>query len=188
MDFLSSLCSIAYTIPYLLIIPLCICLSPLCIISSSLFDAAVELTIDIDEQTVLLILILLTVWGLSAVSIFQLIKNRTYKSIFFYEFVFFLSLMNFILIGITYSILKRTNLLEQVLAKIFTTLLMILLAEKFKIQTEEQFDANCRICLQLTFQNDCMVLSCKHCFHEKCLWDWLYVRKVCPACLRPHNS
>lgn len=70
------------------------------------------MTVNIDDQTVLLILMLLGMWGFSAVGIFQLVRNRTCKCIFFYEFVLFLTGMNFILIGITYSLLGRNQLLE----------------------------------------------------------------------------
>jgi hypothetical protein len=84
MEVMTSIYSFAYTMTYIFIILIYILLSPLCIISSSLYEWALELAIDIDDQTALLILILLTVWGISAYSIFDIIKNRTYKSLFFY--------------------------------------------------------------------------------------------------------
>jgi hypothetical protein len=84
VNFMQPIVSIITTTPYLLVIPLYVLLSPLCIISSSLFDAALELTFDIDDQTTILILIVLSIWAISVISIFQLIKNRTYKEIFFY--------------------------------------------------------------------------------------------------------
>ena len=59
-------------------------LSPLCIISSSLYEWALHLTINIDEQTLLLIMILILVWGISAFSIFDLIRGRSFRTLFFY--------------------------------------------------------------------------------------------------------
>lgn len=111
-------------------------LSPLCIISSSLYERALQWTIDLDDQTLLLILILIGVWGLSAVCIYDLIRGRSGKSLFFYEFVFYLSGANFMLIGATYSFLRREDLLEEVLAKICTTLLMVYAAERLKLRLQ----------------------------------------------------
>ena len=109
MDMISSV-NYLWQAPYLVAIPLYVLLSPLCIISSSLFDAALGVAFDLDQQTTILICILLLIWGISAFSVFQLIKDRTYKSIFFYSFVFYLSCFNFILIGITYSFLRRVSI------------------------------------------------------------------------------
>jgi hypothetical protein len=185
MEIMSSIYSCLYTIPYVLVVFLYVLLSPLCIISSSLFEAALQLTIDIDDQTALLILILIIVWSISAFFIFDIIKNRTYKSLFFYEFVFYLTAFNFILIGITYSLLRRENLLEEVLAKIFTTLLMIWIAENLKRKGRDRRALECSICFDV-IERDEIVLNCKHMFHENCLWNWFYVRSVCPTCLKSH--
>ncbi len=136
MDVYTSLTSLLFGAPYLLLVPIYIVLSPLCIISSSLFEAALGVSFDIDKQTTMLILVLLLIWGISALYVFQLIRDRSYKSIFFYEFVFYLSCFDFIIIGITYSLLRREDLLEEVLAKIFSTLMLIYLAEKIKIKTD----------------------------------------------------
>jgi hypothetical protein len=135
MDALSSSVSMLYSAPYLLVVPIYVGLSPLCIISSSLFDAVLCVTFDLDDQTAMLLLILVTIWGVSAVFVFQLIRNRAYKEIFFYSFVFYLSCFNFILIGITYSLLRRVNLVEEMLSKVFSTMLLIYFAEKTKIKT-----------------------------------------------------
>lgn len=70
MELVTSLYSFAYSMVYLVIICVYILLSPLCIISSSLFEWALQFAIDLDDQTVMLILILLTVWAISAYSIF----------------------------------------------------------------------------------------------------------------------
>lgn len=70
MELVTSLYSFAYSMVYLIIICIYILLSPLCIISSSLFEWALQFAIDLDDQTVMLILILLTVWAISAYSIF----------------------------------------------------------------------------------------------------------------------
>ena len=97
MDAYSSILSLVYGAPYVLLIPIYIVLSPLCIISSSLFEAALGVSFDIDEQTTLIILVLLLIWSISALYIIQLIRNRSYKSIFFYQFVFYLSCFNSLL-------------------------------------------------------------------------------------------
>lgn len=70
MELVTSLYSFAYSMVYLVIICIYILLSPLCIISSSLFEWALQFAIDLDDQTVMLILILLAVWAISAYSIF----------------------------------------------------------------------------------------------------------------------
>jgi hypothetical protein len=51
-------------------------------ISSSLFDWTMSHIID--DQTITLILILILEWAVSLVLIFQLIRDRTGKAIFFY--------------------------------------------------------------------------------------------------------
>ena len=48
MDAYSSLTSLILSAPYLLLVPIYIILSPLCIISSSLFEAALGISFDID--------------------------------------------------------------------------------------------------------------------------------------------
>lgn len=103
-------------------------------ISSKLYKDA--LGFNIDDQTVMLIITLVALWAISAFMIFHLIQIRAHKTIFFYEFVLFISMFNFILIGVTYSILRRNSLFEEVMAKIFTSMLTILTAEKLKIRTE----------------------------------------------------
>lgn len=179
MDALGSGLSMLWNAPYLLVIPIYILLSPLCIISSSLFDAALCVTFDLDDQTTFLILVLLTIWTLIALYVFRLIRYRTCKTIFFYSFVFYLSCFNFILIGITYSLLRRNNLTEEMLAKVFSTMLLVYFAEKVKIKTES---SNCLICFEGTYHDDCIILRCRHTFHEQCLWDWLYTKNQCPLC------
>lgn len=72
--------------------------------------------------------------------------------------------------------------MEEVLAKVFSTMLLIYFAEKMKIRTDK--NCCCRICFQETIHDDCMILRCKHFFHEKCLWDWLYVKNECPICFK----
>ena len=77
MEPVTSGSTFLWSAPYLLVIPLYVVLSPLCIISSSLFDAALGITFDLDKQTTILILILLVTLGISAFSVFQLIKDRS---------------------------------------------------------------------------------------------------------------
>lgn len=128
----------------LVLVPLYLCLAPLCMISSSLFDWIMSWMQE--DQTVTLVIILGFEWAVSALLVFELMLNRRGKTIFFYEFVFFLVCANFILIGITYSLLQRSNILEEFTAKICTSLLLILLAEKLKIKLQNE-DSNCSICL-----------------------------------------
>ena len=93
-----------------ILIPLYVCLAPLCIVSSSLFDWMMS-WVYID-QTVTLVVILVFEWTISALLIFELMYNRRGNSIFYYEFVFFLVCANFILIGTSYSLLHRYDILE----------------------------------------------------------------------------
>ena len=86
-------------------IPTYVACSPLCILSSSLYKQF--LGFQIDEQTVILIFTLLAIWAISAFIIYQLILVRSHKSILFYKFVFYISLFNLLLLGVTYSLLKR---------------------------------------------------------------------------------
>lgn len=122
------------SIHWIVLIPIYVCLAPVCMISSSLFDWLMSWLIE--DQTVTLMAILITEWAFSALLIFQLIWDRTGKSIFFYEFVFFLACSNFILIGITYSLLQRYNFTEELSVKVFTSLLLVLIAEKMQIKFE----------------------------------------------------
>ncbi len=149
-------------IQLIVLVPVYLCLSPLCMISSSLFDWTMSHIND--DQTFTLISILILEWTVSLVLIFQLIRDRTGKAIFFYEFVFFLTCSNFILIGVTYSLLQRNNIYEELAAKICTSLLLILLAEKIKLRYESEKELNCTICFE-KMKNDCLVLKCKHEFH-----------------------
>ena len=135
----------------------------------------------------LLILTLITLLALSLLSTLQLIRSRTCKMIFFYEFVFFLGVCNFILICVTYSLLQREDLLEELLAKVFTTLVMVYAAECMKIRTEPTKEFECRVCFNVTEHHDCMILPCSHIFHEGCLWDWIYYKKCCPTCCKPYQ-
>lgn len=162
-------------IQIIVLVPVYLCLSPICMISSSLFDWIMSHIID--DQTITLIFILILEWTVSLVLIFQLIRDRTGKAIFFYEFVFFLTCSNFILIGVTYSLLQRNNVYEELTAKICTSLLLILLAEKVKLRYElTKQESNCTICFEI-MKNDCLILKCNHEFHEKCLWNWVYVKQ-----------
>lgn len=63
-------------------IPIYICLAPLCMISSTLFDWTMSWIID--DQTISLFIILIIEWAISALLIFQLMIDRTGKGIFFY--------------------------------------------------------------------------------------------------------
>ena len=173
---LSSLSSI-------ILIPLYVCMAPVCMISSSLFDWLMSWVVE--DQTITLIGILIFEWTVSALLIFQLMVDRAGKSIFFYEFIFFIVCANFILIGITYSLLHRYNIIEEFAAKICTTLLLILLAEKLKMKFKEVNEL-CVICCEQMNQ-ECIILKCSHFFHEKCLWEWAYVKQECPSCKRPMN-
>ena len=69
-------------IQIMMLVPVYLCLSPLCMISSSLFDWTMSHIID--DQTVTLVLILILEWAVSLILIFQLIRDRTGKAIFFY--------------------------------------------------------------------------------------------------------
>ena len=96
------------------------------------------------------------------------------------------TVVSFTLIGVTYSIMMRHDLQEEVMAKVCATTLIVYTAERLK-KEEEGDDSNCHICFLETHRQDCMVLACGHRFHEKCLWDWIYARQVCPSCLRKIN-
>ena len=103
MEMLSFIITPMYAI--LIQIPTYVACSPLCILSSTLYKKL--LGYKIDDETILLISTLITIWGISAFIIYQLVLVRSYKSILFYKFVFYISLFNFILIGVTYSLLRR---------------------------------------------------------------------------------
>lgn len=137
--------------------------SPLCIISSTLYKDV--LGIDMDDETAMLIITLLAIWITSATMLFHLIRTRTYKSIFFYEFMLYITVVSFSIIGVTYSLLGRKNLQEEVLAKILTTLLIIYLAESIKGKDTKTCGEMCNICFEATSLSDCMILKCRHQYH-----------------------
>ena len=114
------------SLSWIILIPIYIILAPLCMISSSLFDWIISCIVE--DQTFTLVVILMIEWTVSILLIFQLIISRTGKAIFFYEFVFFLVCSNFILIGITYSLLQRYSLIEEFAAKVCTSLVLVLIA------------------------------------------------------------
>lgn len=132
-------------IQWVILIPLYVCLAPTCMISSSLFDWLMSWIVE--DQTITLMAILIVEWAFSALLILQLMWDRTGKCIFFYEFVFFVACSNFILIGITYSLLQRSNFMEELSIKVFTSLLLVLIAEKLQIKFQEK-DAFCDICFE----------------------------------------
>lgn len=163
---------------WVLALALYVCTAPLCMISSTLFDWLVSWVSE--DQAVALVCILVLEWALSAWMIVEMLINRRGKSIFFYEFVFFGVCANFILIGITYSLLGRDNFLEEFAAKVCTSLLLVLAAERVQIDIKEQH-GSCSICMEKMNENY-IILKCRHYFHEACLWDWAYVKQECPCC------
>ena len=174
-------------IHWFLMVPLYLCLSPICMISSKLFDYTMSYIID--DQTLTLFVILSLECAVSVALIFQLIWDRTGKSIFFYEFVLFLTCSNSILIGVTYSLLQRQAIYEELMAKICSTLLLILAAEKMKIKftPKKEEQCTCVICFN-ELNDECIHLKCKHVFHETCLWNWAYQKSECPTCKSPIYS
>jgi len=44
----------------------------------------------------------------------------------------------------------------------------------------------CSVCLEeLVVDDECYTLPCHHCFHEKCILDWLHTNHTCPLCRYP---
>ena len=74
---------------------------------------------------------------------------------------------------------------EELLAKVFSTLFLVYIAEQFKVKTAVTPEYDCRVCFNPTEHHDCMILPCGHTYHEGCLWDWVMHRKCCPTCLKP---
>lgn len=158
MEFLSPLFS---TLSSLSIeVPLYVGLSPLCMVSSSLYASALR----ISDRTVMLMACLVVVWGASAGAVLRLVRRRWSKGIFFYEFLGLVTVVSSTLIGVTYSLLMRDNLPEEALAKLCATTITVYAAEKLKKDSTCE-DGTCRICLEETSRNDCMALACGHCFH-----------------------
>jgi len=85
------------------------------------------------------------------------------------------------MIGFIYSLIHRSNFIEELTAKICTSLILILAAETLKIKIKCS-DEVCIICLEEMKDEECMILKCKHVFHETCLWDWAYIKTECPCC------
>lgn len=46
----------------------------------------------------------------------------------------------------------------------------------------QSFDNECPICLDLLENDTVNETSCKHKFHQLCLWSWLMVNPICPLC------
>ena len=98
------------SVQYLLLVPLYIISGPICMVSSSLFDWTLKWVVD--DQTFALMIVLMVEWTISVLFIAQLMMSRTGRTIIFYEFVFFIVCLNFIFIGITYTLLQRYNIIE----------------------------------------------------------------------------
>ena len=103
MEYLSLIYTPVYAIT--IQIPAYIACSPVFILSSTLYKRL--LGFKIDDEALIMMFTLIAIWTISAFIIFQLILVRSYKSILFYKFVFYVSLFNSILIGVTYSLMKR---------------------------------------------------------------------------------
>lgn len=43
-------------------------------------------------------------------------------------------------------------------------------------------DDICSICLEKLNQNRVIKLRCNHLYHEKCIEQWLSIKKICPLC------
>ena len=43
-------------------------------------------------------------------------------------------------------------------------------------------DDICSICLEKLNQNRVIKLRCNHLYHEKCIQQWLSIKKICPLC------
>lgn len=124
MEFFSSIFEVVSSIS--LQVPLYVCLSPLCMISSSLYSSVLD--IQVDDHTILLLVSLGIVWIATAKMALGLVWTRSCMSLFFYEFLALITVASFILIGVTYSILMRANPQEEVIAKICATVLTVYVA------------------------------------------------------------
>jgi len=69
-------------------LPLCLLLSPLCVVSSRLFNFFLKLIES--DQTYIVLLVLSVELVLSAIFMILLIRERSYRSIFYTEFVLLL--------------------------------------------------------------------------------------------------
>lgn len=166
------------SVQYLLLVPLYIISGPICMVSSSLFDWTLKWVVD--DQTFALMIVLMVEWTISVLFIAQLMMSRTGRTIIFYEFVFFIVCLNFIFIGITYTLLQRYNIIEQFTAKVCTSLMLVLIGEKLKKQYKDNQEP-CSICFN-SMNEECIILKCSHVFHESCLWEWVYIKQECPSC------
>ena len=55
--------------------------------------------------------------------------------------------------------------------------------EQEKQQIEEEQIEECSICLEkLEKNNSVVILECGHKFHDKCIKNWMKIKKTCPIC------
>lgn len=172
-----------------IMLPLCLLLSPLCLVSSRLFSFFLRLLAS--DQTYVVLIVLSIELILSAVFLILLIRERTYRSIFYMEFVLLLGtchnkvvLSNCAVIGFTYSLFEREEMYEELLVKLTSALLLVLISEFVCERFNKCPEGECPICCTaLTKQS--MLLQCGHSYHEECLWRWVYQRRCCPTCCQP---
>ncbi|RWS00282.1 zinc finger protein 364-like protein, partial [Leptotrombidium deliense] len=51
----------------------------------------------------------------------------------------------------------------------------------------EKVEADCDVCLDVTDEEMCHLLTCKHWSHESCLVEWLKRKSSCPLCRSNSN-
>ena len=54
---------------------------------------------------------------------------------------------------------------------------------KTLVSNSNDYDAPCAVCLEEICEDDYICkLSCGHYFHPDCIYQWLYLKNVCPLC------
>ena len=123
---METITQIIQTVSFILTFPAYLFLSPLCILSSDLYQVAIGVD-SIEKEFVLHLAVLLSISAYFLCIVFKHIKKRAVNHSFFAEFATFISIGSCVLIGVIYFFLRRGDFLEETMAKIFTAILLIFL-------------------------------------------------------------
>jgi hypothetical protein len=110
-------------------------------------------------------LVLLSISGYFLCIIFEQVRKRAVNHSFFAEFATFTAVGSCVLIGVIYFFLGREDFLEETMAKVFTTMLLIYLTERSKSTLDNKEGCACSICFFEPNQGDCILLTCGHVYH-----------------------
>lgn len=126
-----ALSSLKFTAYYLLMVPVYMVLSPLCLVSSRLFNYFLRFIEE--DYTHVLVLVLIAETAVSLVFLVLVVMERAFRSLFYTEFILLMGKLftdnlvvsNCAVIGFTYSLFDRQDFCEETLVKLTSVLFVL---------------------------------------------------------------